>query len=203
MKFLFTSFLFLLIVNPSFSQDSTKMRITGGAENRELQSMMSFEGIALDKFEFTGKQLVGKDFDFKVKEFKNGKLVSTTVIMDSKEDEYFKIKKDTFRFKILTKVGDDKKFKIQIAFGGFTSKKLTFGLFDKNGLYTIKTFLGGKTEMNLPATGKFYIMSLITPTLHKDKSSSYCEVAQSGLDPEKLNEKYNIPHYFLIEMALK
>lgn len=203
MKFLFANFLFLLIFNTSFSQDSTKMRITGGSENRDLQSMMAFEGIALDKFEFSGKQLIGKDYDFKVKEFKNGKLVSTTILMDSKEDEYFKIKKDTFRFKMLTKVGDDKKFKIEIAFGGFTSKKLTFDLFEKNGLYVMKTFLGGKTEMKLPATGKFYIMSLITPTLHKDKSSSYCEVAQSGLDPEKLNEKYNIPHYFLIEMTLK
>ena len=55
MKFLFANFLFLLIFNTSFSQDSTKMRITGGSENRDLQSMMSFEGIALDKFEFSGK----------------------------------------------------------------------------------------------------------------------------------------------------
>ena len=203
MKFLITNFLFLLIVNISFSQDSIKMKITGGSENKDLQTMMAFEGIALDKFEFSGKQLIGKDYDFKVKEFNNGKLSSTTLIMDSKEDDYFKIKKDTFKFTMLTKVGDDKKFKIEIAFGGFTSKKLTFDLFDKSGLYVMKTFLGGKTEMYLPARGKFYIMSLITPTLHKDKSSSYCEVAQSGLDPEKLNEKYNIPHYFLIEMTLK
>jgi hypothetical protein len=203
MKFLFASFILLLTFNTSFSQDSTKMRITGGSENRDLQSMMAFEGIALDKFEFSGKQLIGKDYDFKVKEFKNGKLVSTTILMDSREDEYFKIKRDTFRFKMFTKVGDDKKFNIEIAFGGFTSKRLTFNLFNKNGLYAMKTFLGGKMEMNLPATGKFYIMSLITPTLHKDKSSSYCEVTQSGLDPEKLNEKYNIPHYFLIEMTLK
>ena len=203
MKFLFANFLSLLIFNTSFSQDSTKMRITGGSENKDFQSMMVFEGIALDKFEFSGKQLIGKDYDFKVKEFKNGKLVSTTTLMDSKEDEYFKIKRDTFRFKMFTKVGDDKKFKIQITFGGITSKKLTYNLFDKNGLYEMKTFLGSKQEMNLPATGKFYIMCLITPTLHKDKSSSYCEVAQSGLDPEKLYEKYNIPHYFLIEMTLK
>jgi hypothetical protein len=179
------------------------MRITGGSENRDLQSMMAFEGIALDKFEFSGKQLIGKDYDFKIKEFKDGKLISTTLIMDSKEDEYFKIKRDTFRFKMLTKVGDDKKFKIEIGFGGFTSKKLTFNLFDKNGRYVMKSFLGGKSEMNVPIKGKFYIMSLITPSLHKDGSSSYCEVAQSGVNPEKLNEKFNVPHYFLIEMTLK
>ncbi len=203
MKFFFINILFLLIVNTSFSQDSIKMKITGGSENKDFQSMMSFEGIALDKFEFSGKQLIGKDYEFKVKEFKSGKLVSTTLIIDSKEDDFFKIKRDTFRFKMFTKVGDDKKFKIEISFGGFISKKLTFDLFEKNGLYVMKTFLGSKGEMNLPATGRSYLMCLITPTLHKDNSSSYCEVAQSGLDPEKLNEKYNIPHYFLIEMTLK
>lgn len=135
------------------------MKITGGAENRDLQAMMSFEGIALDKFEFSGKQLIGKDYDLKVKEFKNGKLVGTNLIMESKEDEYFKIKKYTFRFKMLTKVEDDKRFKIEIAFAGFTSKKLVFDLFDKNRRYAMKTFLGSKTAINLPETGKFYIMA--------------------------------------------
>ena len=67
----------------------------------------------------------------------------------------------------------------------------------------MKSFLGGKSEMKVPVKGKFYIMSLITPTLHKDGSSSYCEIAQSGVDPEKLHERYNLPHYFLIEMTLK
>ena len=179
------------------------MKITGGSENKDLQNMMSFEGIALDKFEFSGKQLIGKDYDLKVKEFQNGKLVSTTLIIDSKEDDYFKIKRDTFRFMMLTKVGDDKKFKIEIAFEGFTSKKLSFNLYDNNGRYVLKTFLGGKSEINIPIKGKIYIMSLITPSLHKDGSSSYCEVAQSGVNPEKLNEKFNVPHYFLIEMTLK
>jgi hypothetical protein len=203
MKHLYANLFLILLLNTAFAQDATKMRIMGGTENKDLQAMMSFEGIAIDKFEFSGKQLIGKDYDFKVKEFKNGKLVGTTLIMDSKEDDYFKIKKDTFKFRMLTKVEDEKKFKIEIAFAGFTSKKLVFDLFDKNGRYAMKTFLGSKTEINLLETGKFYIMALITPTLHKDKSSSYCEVAQSGIDPEKLNEKYNIPHYFLIEMTLK
>jgi hypothetical protein len=35
------------------------------------------------------------------------------------------------------------------------------------------------------------------------KSASYCEVAQSGMDPEKLFDKFKIPHYYLIELTIK
>jgi hypothetical protein len=41
---------------------------------------------------------------------------------------------------MLSKVEDEKKFKIEIAFAGFISKKLAYDLFDKSGRYAIKTF---------------------------------------------------------------
>ena len=43
----------------------------------------------------------------------------------------------------------------------------------------------------------------ITPTIHEDGSSSYCEVAQSDIAPEKLGAHFKIPHYFLITIAFK
>jgi hypothetical protein len=48
----------------------------------------------------------------------------------------------------------------------------------------------------------FYFLSILTPTPHSDGSSSYCEVV-SGDNPEKMSEKFNIPHYFLFEMTVK
>ena len=200
---LFFLILFTFLTATSFAQDSAKMKIITGSENEDLQHIISFEGMALHNFEFSGKKLAGKDYEFNVKEFKNGKLINTTMIIDSKEAHIFKIKKDSFKFKMLTKTTEDNKFKIELSFGHFTSRKLTCNLYDKNGTYIMKTFLGQKNEINVPINGHFYITALITPTMHKDGSSSYCEVAQSGIDPEKLNEKYIIPHYFLIEMTLK
>lgn len=55
----------------------------------------------------------------------------------------------------------------------------------------------------MPINEEFPILAVITSTMRKDGSSSYCEVAQSEIAPEKLGEKFNIPHYFIISMKFK
>ena len=43
----------------------------------------------------------------------------------------------------------------------------------------------------------------MTPYIRADKREAYCEVAQSGVDPEHLYDCDKIPHYFLVEVKFK
>ena len=43
----------------------------------------------------------------------------------------------------------------------------------------------------------------MTPYIRADKSEAYCEVGQSGVNPEHLYDSYKIPHYFLVEVKFK
>jgi hypothetical protein len=40
----------------------------------------------------------------------------------------------------------------------------------------------------------------MTPYIRADKREAYCEVAQSGVDPEHLYDSYKIPPYCLVEV---
>lgn len=72
----------------------------------------------------------------------------------------------------------------------------------------LKTYIrgkkfGSKKELNISLDKKNAVFEIITPTIHKDGSGSYCEVAQADEKPEKLGEKFKIPHYFLINITFK
>ncbi|PKP15193.1 MAG: hypothetical protein CVU07_11030, partial [Bacteroidetes bacterium HGW-Bacteroidetes-23] len=69
--------------------------------------------------------------------------------------------------------------------------------------YALKDFFGSNEEMNIELNKKTAVFAIITPTIHKDGSGSYCEVAQSSIKPEKLGEHFKIPHYFLITITFK
>ena len=47
------------------------------------------------------------------------------------------------------------------------------------------------------------ILTYIMPYQKKDGSKQYCEVVQSGVNPEELGKKYGIPRYFLIEIKFQ
>ena len=47
------------------------------------------------------------------------------------------------------------------------------------GANLAQRFFGSKTELNLDISKKNAVFAIITPTIHKDGSGSYCEVAQS------------------------
>ncbi len=96
------------------------MRINYGSENVDLQSILQFEDIDLNKMSFSGNDLKDKDFQISIKEFVRGKLSKTEVIFDSKEDDYFKIKSDKFIFRVLTKVSSENTVKFDFQFNGFS-----------------------------------------------------------------------------------
>lgn len=169
----------------------------------DLQHIMYFEGISNQKFSIKSDSLKGKNYQIIIKEFKLGKLSKTDVVFNSKEDEYFRIKTDSLSFAVLTKMSELSYFKIQFQFDGFSSdRKYSVNPTEKDK-FTLKSFFGPKTQLPVNLKGLNYFLTYMMPYVRKDKSEAYCEVAQSGIDPEKLYDQYKIPHYFLIAIQFE
>ncbi len=184
----------ILIINFSLIQSQVKVTSKYGSDINDLQDFLRFENIFTEKLTFQSETLKGKSYEIALEEFKKGKLVKTTVLFD---DDYFKIPNDKLALRFYFKLADGK-LKTQILGNGFASKKSNFKLSDNEDQYALKDFFGSKEEVTLDINKKNSVFAIITPTIHKDGSGSYCEVAQSDIVPEKLGEKFNISHYFLV-----
>ena len=193
---------FLVIYNIAFAQNTVKMTNNYGSENSEIQDIINFENIYIEKLNFESEKLNGKFITISIDEYKNGKLKNTSILFDGSESDYFKIDSDKESLKFFFKMTDGK-LKIYIRGQKFGSKKSFFKLFENSEKYALKDFFGSKSELNLDINKKNAVFAIITPTVHKDGSGSYCEVAQSNIEPEKLGEQFKIPHYFIINIEFK
>jgi hypothetical protein len=188
-------------IDSSKSSD-IKMRSEYGSDNPDLLSVLRFEDIGLSKMIFTGKDLINKDFQISIKEFTNGKLTKQEVVFDSKEAEQFKIKSDKFMFKILTKTTAAHTAKFDFQFNGFsTGREYKIGENFKG--FAQKDFIGSQKDIAISLNANTYILTYMMPFARKDGSTSYCEVAQSGINPEDFGMKYAIPTYFLIDIKFQ
>ena len=199
-KIILLAILFLVQLN--YSQKTVKMTTEYGAKNKELQEILSFENIGLETLNFESIEIKGKYYEINIKEFKNGKLVKTKVLFEGNDSEYFIIDSTFTSFKFFTKM-ENNKLKTFLKGNRFGSRQEFFDLEDGNGKYVLKDFQGSKKFLNVPLNEEFPILAIITATIHKDGSGSYCEVAQSEIAPEKFGEKFSIPHYFIISMKFK
>ena len=192
------------ITNFVFAQDTIKVTNNYGSENREIQDLIDFENIYIEKLNFEGEKLKGKQYEINLQEFVNGKLISVSKLFDGSESDYFKIASDKESLKFFFSMTDGN-LKTYIRGQKFGSKKSYFKLNDESDKYALKDFFGSKSELNIDINSKqeIPIFAIITPTIHKDGSGSYCEVVQSNVKPENLGEHFNIPHYFLVTIRFK
>ncbi|RED24683.1 hypothetical protein BD847_1418 [Flavobacterium cutihirudinis] len=202
MKFKTFLFLLTLVANFTFAQNNIKVTSNYGSENKDIQNLIDFENIYIEQLNFEGKDLIGKQYSINLQEFKNGKLISKSVLFDGEGNDYFKIKSEKESLKFLFKMTDGK-LKTYIRGSGFGSKKSYFNLKDDSDQYALKDFFGNKKELNLVANQETAVFAIITPTKHDDGSSSYCEVVQSDIKPENLGTHFKIPHYFLVTLQFK
>jgi len=193
-------FFFVIMTNFVFAQDPIKMTNAYGAENKEIQELIDFENIFIEQLNFEGDSLKGKYYQINLEEFINGKLVKTSILFDGSETDYFKIDTNKETLKFFFKLSDGK-LKTYIRGKKFGSKKSYFKLKSNPDKYALKDFFGSKEELNIDLNKKNAVFAIITPTIHKDGSGSYCEVAQSNINPEKLGEHFKILHYFLITIT--
>jgi hypothetical protein len=198
-KILILTAIFLSVVVAARAQSDIKMRVAYGTDNDDLMSFLYFENIGLAKMMFSGSALKNKDFQISIKKVVNGKPQPAEIVFDSKEDEYFRIKSDKFGFRVLTKVTAENTAKFYFQFSGF-SKEKAYKLASNQKEFALKSFLGSQPEFSVPLNKSSYILTYMMPYKKKDGSKTYCEVAQSGVNPENLGNIYPIPVYFLIDI---
>lgn len=181
-------------------ENQIKIEIKMGVENEDLQTYFDFNNIMQSKFKISGATVKNKAFVIKLKEFKGGKLSKTETLFDEGNNKYFKTDSTTMSFKLLTQIGKEN-LKTWIRGKSFGSKKSYFELEDENkDRYVTKDFIGGKEYLIENINKPFYLLAIITPYFTESGAGQYCQVAYSGMNPERFGEKFNIPHYFLIQM---
>ena len=193
--------LFILLSNSMFSH-SIKITNHYGSENKEIQDLIDFESIYIEQLNFEGETLKGKSYQIALEEYIEGRLAHITMLFDGTESDYFKISSSKETVKFFFKFSEDK-LKIFIRGNRFGSKKSYFHLSGDYEKYALKDFFGNKKELLVSGSSKTTIFAIITPTIHEDGSASYCEVVQANEKPEKLGERFKIPHYFLLTITFQ
>ncbi|MGY5847392.1 hypothetical protein ACW6QP_08220 [Salegentibacter sp. HM20] len=201
MKFIILLITLLFSISNAIAQEKVLMNIDYSTDSQDLQTILRFEQINLAKFNFSGN-LKGKDYTIKINEYEKGELVKTDTIFYSSEDDYFKIKKDTLKLIFITK-NTNEELIFQLNGNGFSSPKRNYDISESNGRYAYKDFLGSEDSKSFDTNSSFPLFTIITPTVYKDGSKSYCRVAQSGIKPENLGKEFDIPHYFVATMTIE
>lgn len=71
-----------------------------GNKNSEIQDIIDFENIYIEKLNFESKELNGKFITISIDKYKNGKLEQTSILFDGSESDYFKMdsNKESLKF---------------------------------------------------------------------------------------------------------
>lgn len=193
---------FLVVGYCSFSQQFVTMENRYGATDRELQNVLNFENIFLERLSFKGPDLIGKKYKVTMKEFKDGQLSNATVLFDGTDGDFFKVTSDSVNVGFLFKL-ENEVLKTQVFGQRFGSRKLYLPLVSKADDYALKDFFGRKKKLTLNIDSVNAVFAIITPTIHEDGSGSYCEVAQSPVPVEQLGTYFKIPHYFIVYISFE
>lgn len=189
--------LFMFTLCFSYGQHTVTMSKKYGSEQRDLQNLLNFENIYFEQLNFKGSALRGKTYKILLREFKDGRPVDSLVLFNGKESDFFYIKTDSLSLAYAFKLADGQ-LKAQVFGNGFGSKKTYLPLINKADDYALKDFFGEKQHLEFNIDSTIAVFAIITPTIHPDGSGSYCEVAQSGISPDKLGNHFKIPHYFVV-----
>lgn len=170
--------------------------------------MQTFEGISKVDYNFSNvKNLVGKNFKFTIRKYKNGKLDFSQIIIDTKLENLPKIDKK-FNFSIISQqtVGQQK---IMFSFP-------TLRFFNKKSFEINEKFEDGTFDCRILVTdsdtgkkpfefGKEIQIALITPPNDDPNNGQlgYCEVTRSEIEIESWYNQYKISEFFLIYLVIE
>ncbi|MDR2652444.1 MAG: hypothetical protein LBC68_09060, partial [Prevotellaceae bacterium] len=119
-----------------------------GSENKDIQDLINFENIYIEKLNFEGQNLKGKSYIIKIVEFKDGKQINSSILFDGTEIDYLKTDSDKESLKFLFKLSDGK-LKTYIRGKKFGSQKSYFKLYDDADKYALKDFFGEQSELDI------------------------------------------------------
>ncbi|SFG17802.1 hypothetical protein [Prevotella sp. KH2C16] len=186
----------------AWAGDTIRLQLRDGVADKELQEVLFFENIFVEQVDFSGSGLRGKSYAVTLDEFKEGRLVASSVLFDGTEDDIFRVKNDGASLRFFFKIAGQK-LKVSLHGSFFSSKTKYFGLDADTDSYTVKDFFGRSEEMQVGLHERRALFAVITPTRHVDGTASYCEVVQSGVRPEQLGDYFHIPHYFLVSIEFR
>ncbi len=192
----------IIMSNVVFSQNTIKMTNNYGSTNNDIQDLIDFENIYIEQLNFEGINLKNKFYQISIEEYIDGNLKNSSILFDGNEADIFKINSNEESLKFFFKLNENK-LKIFIRGKKFGSKKSYFNLTNNSDTYALKDFFGNKKQLDLEIGKKNAVLAIITPTIHEDGTGSYCEVAQSTIQPEKLGKEFKIPQYFIISITFK
>lgn len=182
-----------------FAQSGVTMQRKYGAESSELQGVLYFENIALERLLFSGSELKNKNYQIYIQKIVNGNLADNELVFDSKEMDFFKITGDRLAFRVFAQETPGNTVKFEFQFDGFRHSK-EYRVTPEQKNFALKNFMAGRPEQSISLIGNNHILAFMMPYVKADKSTAYCEVVQSGVSPEDLGRKYPIPLYFLIDI---
>ena len=191
----------------SFAQTDIKVKGKYGGDTADLDGYLHFEDIKLEKLSFTGSDLKNKNYQVFIRKFVNGNLAQTDMVFDSTEVSYFKVAGDELKLRVFAKRYENDTVRFEFQFqNGPSGSSITkeYKVTKNQKAFALKDFLhdsrGNVLEPSISLNASNYILAFMMPYVKKDGGTAYCEVAQSGVNPEELGRKYSIPLYFLIDV---
>ena len=185
--------------NPS----KLKMETEYSSDIEEVRDVLCFEGIDYMKIKFSGKELKGKSYKLTVKEIWDGKVVSDTIVLDSKNlgiKQFETLNDSVFKMRVISKLTNDTQLKMTFKFPRFSVTKKYDAI--KSDDYSLRN-LADESNLEIGYNEEFYLLAYILPYERGDGSKSWCDVGTSGDDIEKWGEKFGIKHYLLFDMKFE
>ncbi|NRR91916.1 hypothetical protein HSX10_10105 [Winogradskyella undariae] len=182
---------------------SLKMESEYSSDIEEVSDLLSFEGIDYMKLKFSGEQLKGKSYKLTVKEIWDGKIVSDTIVMDSRSIgvKQFETLSDTvFKMKVISKHTDDNQLKMTFKFPRFSITKNYEATDSEN--YSLRNLVE-ESNLEISYNKSFYLLAYILPYEREDGLLSWCDVGTAGAEIEKWGKQFGIKHYLLFEMKFE
>lgn len=197
---------FLLSANILYAQtNNTDLKLTVDYANGDLLEFFHFENISYFKIAFSGgEELKKKSFCLRAKEYKDGLLVMDSVIIDSRDMPYDRLKviNDTvWKLNVTAKQIANNKMKIRFKFPAFSTER-EFRTIETDDSYSLRVLA---QESNLPIryNENFYFLAYILPYDMGNGMKSFCTVGQNGADAENWGKKFGVKHFFLFEMKIE
>lgn len=201
--------LFLCCLNITYSifgqasPTSLRMISNYASEKSEIRDILQFEGIDYYKVKFIDSGLSDKSYHLTVKEIWDGKIVSDSTLVNSKELPYQQdrhINDTILNIHVVSKYSNDNTLKIMFNFPRFSIEREFKATENKD--YSLRN-LADETMLKLEYNKRFYWLAYILPYEREDGSKSWCDVASDGADIENWGEKFGIKHYLLFEMKFE
>ena len=206
MKTFNLTFVFLVFTIIMFGQTSnnTLMMVSNYAsDNSEIYDILEFEGIDYYKIKFIGNDLKDKGYQLLVKEIWDGKVVSESVITNSRDLPFKEVQtiNDTIlNITVIAKPTKDNTLKMSFKFPRYLVDK-EFNALNSTDYSLIN--IAEESNLEIGYNKKFYLLAYILPYEKENGMKSWCDVGVDGIDIENWGKKFGIKHYLIFEMKFE